>query len=134
MGKMRRKWALFVLLALALCTLGGCKQNPTEEKLFSKLLNRFENAGYECALSKLEETDPERNVPIYNASVWYSLMADSEEILVYFDESNRADYLSELIDGERYGYVARFGLRFVLVYQGEDAGVLEVMEGLKDAT
>jgi len=130
---MRKKGALLILLALALLTLGSCKQNPSEEKLFSKLIGRFESAGYECALSKLEESDPERDVPIYNASVWHRLMADGEEILVYFDESNRADYLSGLIDEEKYGYVTRFGLRFVLVYQGDDADVLKVLESLQDA-
>ena len=122
-----------IVLALVLCALGNCKQNPSEEKLFSKLIGRFESAGYECALSKLEESAPERDVPIYNASVWHRLMADGEEILVYFDESNRADYLSGMIDEEKYGYVTRFGLRFVLVYQGDDEGVLKVLKSLQDA-
>ena len=56
-------------------------------------------------------------------------MVDDEEVLVYFDESNRADYLSEPID-ETYGHVARFGLRFVVVYPGMDEGVIEALESM----
>lgn len=51
-----------------------------------------------------------------------------EEVLVYFDESNRADYLSGRVDTERYGLATRFGLRFVLVYGGADEGVREALE------
>ena len=131
--KMRKKLALLALAVLALCALSGCKQNPSEEKLYAKLIGRFENAGYACALSKLEESDPGRDVPIYNASVWHRLTVDGEEILVYFDESNRADYLCGRVDEEKYGHAARFGLRFVLVYPGDDEGVLKVLKSLEDA-
>lgn len=45
-----------------------------------------------------------RDVPIAGPEAWDSLMLDGrEEVLVYFDESNRADYLSGRVDTERYG-------------------------------
>lgn len=127
--KAKRMLLLIMLLALALC-LSACKQNPSEEKLFAKLIAHFESYGYQCALSPLADGQPDREVPIYNASVWHSLMLDEEEVLVYFDESNRADFLSAPIDESIYGRVGRFGLRFVLVYPGEDEGVLQAFEAM----
>ena len=59
-----------------------------------------------------------------------ALLDGLEEVLVYFDESNRADYLSGRVDAERYGLATRFGLRFVLVYGGEDEGVREALENI----
>ena len=72
-------------------------------------------------------------MPIYNASVWYTLFLSGEEVLVYFDESNRADYLSAQIDEEDWGTVARFGLRFILVYEGENPEILSVLQEMKEA-
>ena len=89
--KMKKKCLLaLVLLATALC-LCSCKENPTGEELFGKLVGHFASSGFTCVLEPVEAG---RAVPIYNASVWYSLKLDGEEVLVYFDESNRADYLS----------------------------------------
>lgn len=51
-----------------------------------------------------------------------------EEVLVYFDESNRADYLSGRVDTERMGWQPALALRFVLVYGGADEGVREALE------
>lgn len=125
-GKRAALGALCLAMALLLC---GCKQNPPPEKLYAKLLAHFEDRGYACELMPV--ADAERDVPIYNASAWSSLWltgegAEREEVLVYFDESNRADYLSEGI-GEESGFVTRFGLRFVLAYQGSDEGVLKAL-------
>lgn len=128
---MKKCW-ICLGLAVLLMALCSCKQNPTEQELFSKLIAHFEDRGYTCALSRLDETDPERDVPIYRASVWHRLMVDDEEVLVYFDESNRADYLSAPIDESEYGHVSRFGLRFVVIYEGEDAGVIRALEEMKD--
>ena len=125
---MKKRLCLLGMLLMLLLCLCACKQNPAEEQLFSKLIAHFEQRGYTCTLSRLN--DPDRDVPIYKPEVWHRLMVDEEEVLVYFDESNRADYLSEPIDESRYGHVSRFGLRFVLVYPGEDAGVLEALRAM----
>jgi len=71
-------------------------------------------------------------VPIYKASSWKKLMLSDEEVLVYFDESNRADYLVSGIDPAGYSFVGPFGLRFVLVYQGADSGVLEALNAMPE--
>lgn len=127
--KMKRwaKWFLLAVLAVCLCS---CDQNPSQEQLFSKLIAHFESYGYQCTLSPLADSQPDRAVPIYKASAWHQLMLDEEEVLVYFDESNRADYLSEPIDESIYGHVGRFGLRFVVVYPGEEPGVLAALEAM----
>ena len=125
---MKKKWLLTLLMALMLLCLCSCKENPTGEELFGKLIAHFADRGFTCQLEPLEA---ERPAPIYNASVWYSLkLNDAEEVLVYFDESNRADYLSGFVDESKWGRVAQFGLRFVLVYSGEDAAVLEALNAL----
>lgn len=127
MQSSNRRRLMALLLLLALCS---CKQNPTQEQLYAKLLTYFERQGYQCSLSPAPE---ELDAPIYKPQVWQCLTLNNQEtVLVYFDESNRADYLSEGIDPEAYGYVTRFGLRFVLVYQGEDEGVLNVLEGIEN--
>lgn len=121
--------ALLLLLCLG---LSGCKQNPSEQALFAKLIACFQEHGFECSLGRLGDSDPEREVPIYNVSVWHSLDVSGEEVLVYFDESNRADYLSAQIDEEDWGTVARFGLRFILVYEGENPEILSVLQEMKE--
>ena len=117
--KANRSRALVCLLAACLGLVCACAANP--------LLDYFENLGYACELSPL--ADSGRDVPIAGPEAWDSLMLDGrEEVLVYFDESNRADYLSGRVDTERYGLATRFGLRFVLVYGGADEGVREALE------
>ena len=117
------------MLAAMLVLLCACHENPSQEQLYSKLFAHFESYGFTCQLQPVEA---ERDVPIYKASAWQKLMLDGEEVLVYFDDSNRADYLSEPIDENVYGQVTRFGLRFVLVYPGNDARVLEAFEAISN--
>lgn len=117
--------ALLLILLLALC---GCKQNPSQQQLYAKLLDYFARQGYTCQLSSATE---DLQVPIYQPQAWRTLTLNgTEQVLVYFDESNRADYLSEGIDTEEYGYVTRFGLRFVLVYPGQDEGVISALQAI----
>ena len=124
-----QKKAILCLLVAALMLLGGCKQNPAEEELFVRVMNHFTS----LHPTRQKLADSTRAVPIYNASVWYSLqLDDGEEVLVYFDESNRADYLADGIDAQAWGCVGRLGLRFVLVYQGQDERVLELMRSLPE--
>lgn len=129
MRQKTRKAALVALLMCMLALLCGCKQNPSEEKLYARMTEHFARHGYECVFSPLEE---ERKVPIYNATAWKTLMLGQEEVLVYFDESNRADYLASGIDPAGYSFVGRFGLRFVLVYEGADSGVLEALNAMPE--
>ena len=116
------------LLAACLAVICACAANPPREELYQKLLSYFEGLGYVCELSPL--SDSGRDVPIARPDAWDSLVLDGqEEVLVYFDESNRADYLSSRVDAS-YGLATRFGLRFVLVYGGTDEGVREALENI----
>lgn len=127
---MKRKKAatLACLLAACLAVICACAANPPREELYQKLLSYFEGLGYACELSPL--SDSGRDVPIAGPDAWDSLVLDGqEEVLVYFDESNRADYLSSRVDAS-YGLATRFGLRFVLVYGGTDEGVREALENI----
>lgn len=120
---------LACLLAACLALISACAANPPREELYQKLLGYFEGLGYACELSPL--SDGGRDVPIAGPDAWDSLLLDGrEEVLVYFDESNRADYLSGRVEAESYGLATRFGLRFVLVYGGEDEGVREALENI----
>ena len=122
-----KKTALLVLILCAAFLLGGCKENPSEEQLYARMLSHFEQRGFACELSALEE---DRAVPIYKASAWKKLTATGEEILVYFDESNRADYLLDGIDQTPYTYAGRMRLRLILLYAGENESLLEALRAL----
>ena len=126
---MKKKCLLALMLVLTASCLCSCKENPTGDELFARLIGHFSARGFSCRLERAEDG---RDVPIYNASVWYSLKLDGEEVLVYFDESNRADYLSAPIDREKYGFVTRYGLRFVLVYPGSDQRVLDALNAIEN--
>lgn len=127
MMKQTKKRILACLLAVMMIVLCGCHQNPPQEQLYSKLFSHFANYGFAC---KLQPIELQRKVPIYKASAWQSLWLDGEEVLVYFDDSNRADYLSTFVDESVYGPAWCFGLRFVLVYNGENAKVLEALNAI----
>ena len=122
---------LACLLAACLALISACAANPPREELYQKLLGYFEGLGYVCELSPL--ADSGRDVPIAGPDAWDSLLLDGrEEVLVYFDESNRADYLSGRVDESRYGLCTRFGLRFVLLYGGADEGVRRALEAIEN--
>ena len=127
MGIKTRKSMLAALLALVLLLLCSCKQNPTQEKLYARLTAHFASHGYTCSFAHV---DADRAVPIYKAEAWQVLLLNGEEVLLYFDESNRADYLADGIDASAYSFVGHLGLRFVLVYEGQDEGVLEALRDM----
>jgi len=129
MQQKTRKIALAALLLCVMALLCGCRQNPSEEKLYARMTEHFAKHGYTCSFAAAEA---DRDVPIYKASSWKKLMLSDEEVLVYFDESNRADYLVSGIDPAGYSFVGPFGLRFVLVYQGADSGVLEALNAMPE--
>ena len=124
-----RKTMLAALLLGMLFLLSGCKQNPSEQQLYARMTEYFETRGYTCSFSAAEKNT---EVPIYLPSAWKTLMLDAEEVLVYFDESNRADYLASGINAEDYSFVGQFGLRFVLVYRGADPGVLQALHAMPE--
>ena len=120
-----RKCVVFFMLLCVLMLMCSCKQNPSDSELRARLTGYFSDCGFECGFAALEE---EREVPIYQSSAWQKLLLDGEEVLLYFDESNRADYLTQGIDRSQYSFAGHFGLRFVLVYEGENAQVLKALE------
>ncbi len=114
---------------LVLLAVSACHENPSQEQLYSKLFAHFESFGLACELQPIEEEQP---VPIYKAAAWQKLMLNGEEVLVYFDDSNRADYMSTFVDEETFGPAWRFGLRFVLVYGGNDPDVLDALNAIEN--
>ena len=125
---MKQKLRLILLLAALCCLVCACGENPPQEQLYAKLFAHFEERGFACSLSPVPEG---QTVPIYKASAWQVLTLNGEEVLLYFDDSNRADYLSDPIDRETFGYVTRFGLRFILTYDGADEAVLSALEAIE---
>lgn len=123
---MRTKKILLACCLLLCCLLCGCAKNPSQEKLYAKLLDHFEAAGCTAVLSSVPEGQP---VGIADASRWQQLtFAEGKEpVLVYFDESNRADYLKTFVDPSAFGLVTRFGQRFVLTYNGSDEAVIALL-------
>ena len=130
---MQKRWKLTALMLAVLCLACGCTQSPSRQERNAKLLAYFEGLGFTCEVSPLADAQPEREVPIYNATVWQRLLLNGEhELLLYFDESNRADYHLSRLDREAWPHAARFGLRFLLVYPGEDEAVVAALEGIEN--
>ena len=129
MMKQIKKGCLAAMLILVMVTICACHENPSQEQLYSKLFSYFENRGLVCELQPLEQ---EREVPIYKASAWKKMLLNEEEVLVYFDDSNRADYLSSFVDEDVFGSVWRFGLRFVMVYNGTNPDVLDALNAIEN--
>ena len=129
MKKSTRKMLLSGILTVILLAVCACHANPSQEQLCGKLFAHFEQYGFECKLIPLA---PERDAPIYKAAAWQSLLLNGEEVLLYFDDSNRADYLTTFVDETVFGPAWRFGLRFVLVYDGRDAKVLEALNAIEN--
>ena len=129
MMKPIQRMLLAGMLACLLATVCACHANPSQEQLYSKLLAHFEEYGLSGRLQPVEQ---ERAVPIYKAAAWQSLLLDGEEVLVYFDDSNRADYLATFVDEAAFGPAWRFGLRFVLVYDGSDPAVLNALNAIEN--
>lgn len=118
---------LFALLLVLPVLMTACGRSDTETSRCGKLLICLKEKGFECQILPLEEA---RDVPIYKASAWQRLMLNEEEVLLYFDESNRADFHVANLRSRGYSHVARFGLRFVLLYEGENEAVIRALEDL----
>ena len=120
-----KKRILAIGLLLLTLWVSGCSAGTTGEKRYEKLLGYFESQGWQCRVEPLMEGTP---VPIYKASVWQALWLGEEQVLLYFDDSNRADFHVANLKKKGYTCVTRFGLRFVLLYEGQNADVMEALE------
>lgn len=119
---------LFLLCALFLL-VSSCTAQPLENK-FQAFVNWLGDHGYSSTYTPLADSGNEVDVPIFNETVWYLFALEGgEELLVYFDTSNRAKQLAEqFCSNPSYGKTAAFGLRFIVNYRGNDEGVLSLLE------
>lgn len=125
----KQTWITVLSVVLLFCfifLLFWHAPNPSVDKRNAKLKDYFENAGFSITTEPMDEN---RQAPIYKPSAWECWLLDGEELLVYFDESNRADYLSARVDPS-FGISTRFGLRFVLVYAGQNETILQVLRDI----
>ena len=116
----QRKIAPIIALLL-MFTLTFCTNNHIETDPYEPILNRFNTFHTIC--NPMPET---YDAPIYNPSAWCVLQVDGEEVWVYFDESNRADYLSQSI-ADAYDHVVTIGMRYILVYNGENPAIIKAL-------
>jgi len=120
---------LFVAIMLLILLTSGQKRD--EQAYFKPLTDFLASCGYAYSLESLKDQVGSRDVPIYNETVWYSLRigADEEEVLVYFDSSNRAKQLADqFCRGDESRKVVHVGMRFILCYQGTDEGIVRLMD------
>lgn len=122
-----KRISMGLALLLACLCLCGCAQDKTPEQRDAKLLGYFTGLCLSCEYAPDVAVE---NPAIYKPSAWQTLLVDGEAVYVYFDESNRADYLLEGIDTDIYGYATRYGLRYVLNYRGDSEAVLEALRGI----
>ena len=128
----RKALALAALCAL-LGTLGACAAKSTAHYL-DELAQVIKAHGYACTWEPLADTGREDAVPIFEQSSWYLFHVGQEEVLVYFDSSNRAKQLAQqFISKDEYPHVATYGLRYILVYNGQEEGVLNLLAELDSA-
>lgn len=126
----KRMLAAGLLLCL-LVSLSACqKQTLTEQ--FQNLSQALNDRGYPHTVSAVSTMGRHFDVPIYDDSVWYEvLLEDGESLLVYFDTSNRAKQLAQqFCDDPSYGKSVAYGLRYIILYQGEDAAILQMLDEL----
>lgn len=120
---------VFLLLSLLFClvALTGCFRATALRDPYAQIVEVFSGAGYAATLEDAREDVP---VGIYNASVWKALRLGDETVMVYFDESNRAEYLANLIDESPFDVVTSYGQRYVLTYSGSDEALISFLEEL----
>ena len=128
----RRKRLFIALALLALVfTLAGCRKQTVEEQ-FKTLTDALTESGYAYTLAPLAEEGRGEPVPIYDETVWYLVTLGEEELLVYFDSSNRAEHLArQFCGGVTDARVTAFGLRYIILYRGADEGVHALLDGLE---
>jgi hypothetical protein len=126
---MKKKKAFGVFLLATALAFTSC-QKRDEQAYFQPLADFLTAHGYgEYALEPLADQAGNTSVPIYDATVWHSLRIGTEELLVYFDSSNRAKQLADQFcredESQKVIYV---GLRFIICYAGADEGIIALMD------
>lgn len=126
----KRMLAAGLLLCL-LVSLSACQKQTLSEK-FQTLSQALNDRGYPHTVVAVSTRGQHFDVPIYDDSVWYGVwLEDGESLLVYFDSSNRAKQLAEqFCDDASYGKSVAYGLRYIILYQGEDAAILQMLDDL----
>ena len=124
----KRKERMCALLILVLLVCTSC-QKQTEPGYFQPLLDFLQSRGYTGELEPLKKGESPIPVPIYDETVWHLLWIGQEEVLVYFDSSNRAKHLAEQFCSDvENGKVIYVGLRFILCYPGTDEEISLLMD------
>ena len=91
-------------------------------------MQAFENGGFSVSLSEVSDGTP---VAIGENSRWKALNTESgDEVLVYFDDSNRAEYLAGMVEPGPYGQIFWYGQRYILTYAGSGQALLEFLHSL----
>lgn len=130
MPRMRRRGWLAAVLAGMLLALSGCQEASQLDKL-SALEKWITGQGYECIYDPSLRAAEGTPVPIGDASLWIPFQVQGEELLVYFDTSNRAKQLArQFAAHEAYGTSAAFGLRFIVNYRGTDPNIFALLESM----
>lgn len=125
----KRRWG-WLLLAGMLWVLSGCQEASQLDKL-SALAEWITEQGYTCRYDPSLRAAEGTSVPIGDPSLWIPFQVEGEELLVYFDTSNRAKQLArQFASDEIYGTSAAFGLRFIVNYRGADPVVLALLEDM----
>ena len=127
----RKRGLIWIVLGVFLISLSACA--PQEPKNhFQQLFDFMQAEGRAYTWEALADKGEKTPVPIYNETVWHRLTLGEEELLVYFDASNRAKQLAEQFCGDpAYGCVIHVGLWYIICYQGEDEEILQMMDRLQ---
>ena len=100
---MKRVKSVFLPFLLVLCLglLTGCFRATALKEPYAQIMQAFENGGFSVSLSEVSDGTP---VAIGENSRWKALNTESgDEVLVYFDDSNRAEYLAGMVEPGPYG-------------------------------
>ena len=94
----------------------------------SSVAASFENGGFSVSLSEVSDGT---TVAIGENCRWKALNTESgDEVLVYFDDSNRAEYLAGMVEPGPYGQIFWYGQRYILTYAGSSQALLEFLHSL----
>lgn len=127
---MKRVKSVFLPFLLVLCLglLTGCFRATALKEPYAQIMQAFENGGFSVSLSEVSDGTP---VAIGENSRWKALNTESgDEVLIYFDDSNRAEYLAGMVEPGPYGQIFWYGQRYILTYAGSSQALLEFLHSL----
>ena len=123
------KWSSVILVILILLVATSCQKQISLEQRYDEVISYFASRGIN---GRIDDAKENQRVAIYLPSAWKVFTYNNEEILVYFDESNRADYLSSIVDSSVFPYVANMGLRYVFTYSGNNNEIIQEFTALNN--